>query len=688
MEDIINVSEAAEEKGVNWSPKILIVDDSEMNRFILSEILGEKYEILEATDGAEAISIMKSRSRELSLVLLDIVMPQVDGFEVLNVMHKNHWLEDMPVIMISSESAPAYVARAFDLGVSDFISRPFDSAIVKRRVQNTIMLYAKQKKLQDIVADQIMDKQKSNSLMIEILSHIVEFRNGESGMHTLHIRIITEILMNRLLEKTNRYNITAADVSMIGMAAALHDIGKIAIPEEVLNKPGRLTDEEYAIMKRHSMIGANMLNDLPFQNEPLVKSAYEICRWHHERYDGRGYPDGLKGEEIPISAQIVSIADVYDALTSERVYKKAFSHEKAMDMIVNGECGVFNPLLLECLAETADEIRQAMTGEAATGNSADDMRQIVREVMYHEKLSAPARTLYLLEYERRKYQFYTSLTEELLFEYNSVPAMLTLSEAASKHFGVDLVVMEPMKSGMLSSIFAEEDLEKLKELASQMKPEESLIQYECELKVAGESHWYRIICQSMWSVEEEPQLEGVIGKLIPMQTEQDNTINVQEISSRDSLTGFHNLPCVKKRMKERLQEAQGDSHAMVIMDMDRFRKANAQYGRLFGDHVLQYVAELLRKCITEKDIVGRLGGDIFILLLSYEGDVRERIEEVFQVVSSDYGGFQISVSMGVVTTEDGYNAYNDLYQRAKIALYAAKHAGHNQYAFYKKEMDD
>lgn len=687
MEENSNVSKAVKKGRVN-RPKILIVDDSEMNRFILSEILGEKYEILEAKNGTEAISIMKNRSRELSLILLDIIMPEVDGFEVLGVMNKNHWLEDMPVIMISSESAPAYVARAFDLGVSDFISRPFDSTIVKKRVQNTIILYAKQKKLQDIVADQIMEKQKSNNLMIEILSHIVEFRNGESGMHVLHIRIITEILMNHLLEKTDRYNVTASDINMIGMAAALHDIGKIAIPEEVLNKPGRLTDEEYAIMKRHSMIGANMLNDLPFQNEPLVKIAYEICRWHHERYDGGGYPDGLKGEEIPISAQIVSIADVYDALTSERVYKKAFSHEKAMDMIVNGECGTFNPLLLECLAETAEEIREAMQGEATIENTADEMRQIVQEVMHHEKLSAPARTLHLLEYERRKHQFYTSLTDEMLFEYTVAPAILTLSESASRHFGVDSVVMEPITSGLLPSFFESEDYKKLEELAKQMQPEDSLIQYECEMKVSGESRWYRLICQSMWTVDEEPQLEGIIGKVVPMQSEQDSKINVQELASTDGLTGFPNMPCIKRQIKECLNTMQEEAYAMVMIDMDRFRKANAKYGRLFGDHVLQYMAGLIKGCVTDKDIAGRIGGDVFILLLAYKDDIKERIEGIFNELNSEYSGFQISVSIGIATTEDGYTTYNDLYLRAQSAVYAAKHAGRNQYVFYNKEIDE
>ena len=307
--------------------RILIVDDSEMNRMILADMLEDQYEILEAADGAQGISILQQMSSQISLVLLDIVMPEMDGFEVLAVMNQKKWIEDVPVIMISAESMPSYVQRAYELGVTDYISRPFDSLVVQRRVINTIMLYAKQRKLIKMVTNQMFEKEKNASLMVTILSHIVEFRNGESGLHVLHIQTITELLLKSLLGKTDKYQLSHEDINMIVMASALHDIGKIAIPSEVLNKPGRFTPEEYEVMKTHSAVGASMLKDLPFhQEELLVKVAYQICRWHHERYDGHGYPDGLKGEEIPISAQVVSMADVYDALTSERVYKKAFSH--------------------------------------------------------------------------------------------------------------------------------------------------------------------------------------------------------------------------------------------------------------------------------------------------------------------------------------------------------------------------
>ncbi len=341
--------------------QILIVDDSEINREILKEILKEDYRILEAANGEECLEQLERSGTGISLVLLDIVMPEMDGFEVLAAMNQNHWIEDIPVIMISSEDSDSYIRRAYEMGVSDYISRPFDAKIVYQRVLNMIKLYAKQRRLIHLVTRQIYEKERNNRMMIGILSQIVEFRNGESGLHVIHINLITQLLLEQLVKKTGKYQLSWEDRLLIATASALHDIGKIGIDEKILNKPGKLTKEEFEIMKTHTLIGAQMLDNLDmYRNEKLLKLAHEICRWHHERYDGKGYPDGLKGDEIPISAQVVSLADVYDALVSERVYKKAFSHEKAMEMILAGECGTFNPLLLECLQDIQGRIQEEM----------------------------------------------------------------------------------------------------------------------------------------------------------------------------------------------------------------------------------------------------------------------------------------------------------------------------------------
>lgn len=342
-------------------PLVMIVDDSEMNRAVLREMLQEDYRILEVSSGTECMEKIAERGMEISLVLLDIIMPGQNGLEILAEMAHQNWTEDIPVIMISSADSKAIVCRAYELGAADYISRPFDARIVYRRVTNIIRLYAKQRRLGSLMAQQFYDREKNNRLMINILSQVVESRNGETDLHIRRIQLLTEILLQRVEQVTDAYPLDRTEISMIAAASALHDVGKVAIDGTILNKPGPLTPQEYETMKTHTTVGAAILSELKqYQDEPLVKTAYQICRWHHERYDGKGYPDGLKGDSIPFCAQVVSLADVYDALVSERVYKKAYSHEKAIDMIVNGECGAFHPLLLQCLLEMKDKIRMEL----------------------------------------------------------------------------------------------------------------------------------------------------------------------------------------------------------------------------------------------------------------------------------------------------------------------------------------
>ena len=343
---------AAQDEVLKEKPAILLVDDAMMNRMMLTSILGDDYRILEAENGKQCLELLREKAGQISLVLLDINMPVMDGFEVLRTMNTNHTIEDVPVIMISSDDSEEAIRKAYELGASDYVSRPFDAKIVYRRVVNTIKLYAKQRRLVQMVSDQLRAREKNTDVLVGVLSQIVEFRNGESGSHVRHIRVITETLLHRLMELTSRYDLTPEQQDNIPLASALHDIGKIGIDEAILNKPGRLTAEEFAVIKTHSMLGAEMLQKTEsFADQPLLQTAYEIARWHHERWDGKGYPDGLKGDDIPISAQLVSMADVYDALTSERCYKKAFPHETAVQMITNGACGAFNPLLIQCKEE-------------------------------------------------------------------------------------------------------------------------------------------------------------------------------------------------------------------------------------------------------------------------------------------------------------------------------------------------
>ena len=386
------------------SYRILIVDDSEMNRMILSEMLKGEFEILEAENGSVCLDMLSRYEMKISLILLDIVMPGMDGFGVLEYMNRNNLIKDIPVIMISGEDSGEVIKRAYEMGVSDYIKRPFDMEVVHRRVLNTIKLYAKQRRLVAMVMNQVFEKEKNSRMLISVLSEIVEFRNGESGTHVLNINTLTTMILEQLAKKTDKYHLSWSNRMLISTASSLHDIGKIGIDEKILNKPGRLTPEERKIMEKHTVIGADMLANLPmYEDEPLMKVAYQICRWHHERYDGKGYPDGLKGEEIPISAQVVALADVYDALTSERVYKKAYSHEEAVQMICNGECGTFNPLLLECLCEIQDHIKKEL-----------------QKAAYRSEMSDPERKNKKFEhYDNSQKKFFGAVTQAIEEEYGT-----------------------------------------------------------------------------------------------------------------------------------------------------------------------------------------------------------------------------------------------------------------------------
>lgn len=338
-------------------PLVLIADDTALNRELLAEILKDNYRTIEASDGIECLETLKEHSAEIAAVLLDIVMPNKTGLEVLKEVKDERLARNIPIIMISGATDPETIRASFDLGATDYISRPFDAYVVSKRVSNAVRLYAKQRALTQIVLQQYHERDRYNTMLVDILGQVVESHNGESNQHVRNIHVVTQHLLNRYAQKEGATGLPPSRRALIAMASALHDIGKIDIPGSILNKPGKLTDEEFEIMKTHTVLGGDMIRSLTqYEGEELTEVAYEICRWHHERYDGRGYPDGLKADEIPLSAQVVSLADVYDALTSERVYKAAFSHEKAMAMILDNQCGVFNPKLLECLKDVQYEI--------------------------------------------------------------------------------------------------------------------------------------------------------------------------------------------------------------------------------------------------------------------------------------------------------------------------------------------
>lgn len=491
--------------------KILIVDDSEINRAMLKEILGEGYEYLEAENGLRAIEILRRRT-DIALVLLDLIMPEMDGFDVLRVMQCYAWQEEIPVIVISAAEDNRSVERAYDMGVADYIRRPFERVMVLRRVKNALMLYAKQKRLTRLVTDQVYEKEHNGVLMISILSHVVEFRNSESGQHVLHIRTLTDLLLHQLVQKTDRYQLDESDISLISTASALHDIGKIMIPEEILNKPGRLTEEEYAAIKTHTTEGARILKGLAIgQDEPLVKVAHAICRWHHERWDGGGYPDRLKGDEIPIAAQVVALADVYDALTSERCYKQSYSHEKAVDMILHGECGSFNPLLMECLKESSELLRTELQRSEYDRGFRHETRRLSEEILHREALPREDRAQRLLDLERERTAFYAEQRGGIQFDYDILSGSVTVVNRYEDP--VNRTQKLDFDKGMGLTFLSGKDRRKLLDAIADATPEEPDAAFSVLIAVDQEYRLHRLVMHTMWSRAGVRHCVSVVGQI-------------------------------------------------------------------------------------------------------------------------------------------------------------------------------
>ena len=496
--------------------KLLIADDSELNRAILVSVLEKNFDILEAADGKEAIATLAAHEGNIAALLLDVVMPEADGFEVLEEMNRRGWIDEIPTIMISVETGGSYIDRAFQLGAADYVSRPFVPNIIRRRVINAILLHTKTRKLTGLIADHFYRRERNTDILASILGYAVEFRSGERGTHMTNVSRITGLLLHRLLERTDRCPIGPEDIETVCIASSLHDIGKLLIPEGILTKPTALTPGEFDIVKQHTRLGAKIISDLPiYQNETIIKYALEICRWHHERWNGEGYPDGLKGEDIPIAAQVVSLADAYDALTSKRCYKEALSHEKSLEMIRGGECGSFNPLLLECLNDIADTLKHSAGTEAAVKPPAyrwakeliwkpDDSRQ---------ELSS-ARMTKQVEQELSKRRFFSDLTEEFWFEFTRHPDAVALSAGAARRTGLPRVIVGPLSCTQLCSVVSADTIQAMRDRLLCAASDETYLEFETELTLDGHPSLCQIAIQITWASDEPGRFSSLFGRVL------------------------------------------------------------------------------------------------------------------------------------------------------------------------------
>ena len=479
---------------------ILIADGSANNRKLITDILGEAYAYTDADNGAGLIDYLSSGNKA-DIILLDIHLPVLGGLEVLRSLKEQRWLEEIPAVIMIDEVDYDCLHKAYTLGAADYILRPFSAAALRFRTENTLMLYNKQRQLVRLVEEQVRDREEINSAMIGIFSHTMEYRNNESGKHTFNIRTISDILLHKLATLTDRYDLTEKKISVIASLSSLHDIGKILIPKKILNKPGPLTEEEWEIMKSHTLQGENIIRTTHISHASnALLTAREICRWHHERWDGKGYPDGLCGDAIPISAQVVSLADVYDALTSDRCYKKAFSHEKAMEMILGGECGVFNPLLLQCLEEVSDKLQEINLQTPEAIDYSAEAQKLTVEALSGRKLPSDNRAECLFTYEKLKKEFLKSVLGGIQFEYDCMSQKITFYNTYEPHSKPQEFFLHSAKENEIR-VLSQTDWQLLFDKMQETTPENPDICLTVLIEVNGEYRWHKLNARSIWSSE-------------------------------------------------------------------------------------------------------------------------------------------------------------------------------------------
>nr|WP_294511535.1 diguanylate cyclase [uncultured Bilophila sp.] len=672
--------------------KILVVDDVELNRAILAELFHDAYEVLEAENGLQALELLEEHHEDVLVVLLDVIMPVMDGFEMLRNMALRQWRERIPVVLITSENSDDALLRGYELGVSDIINKPFNPNIVKRRVANTVELYLHKRDLEALVLKQVetLDRQaqklnRINEFIIDTLSTVVEFRSCESGKHIRRVREVTRLLLESLSARFPEYALAPGVIEKIASAASMHDIGKIAIPDAVLNKPGKLTPEEFEIMKTHSLKGCAFLQSInEGQEEEYYRYCYDICRSHHERWDGSGYPDGLAGNSIPIWAQVVSLADVYDALTSERVYKSAYTHAQAVSMIVNGECGVFNPKLMTSFLSIASQLEHGATEPPArTGRIPGPVEPAV------PKDALSARTLWLLELEREKYRVLSELSGDIIFNYDAKSDTLESSEKSYEAFGRDISIPRARRAILRSDLIHRDDRRTVLASLAAITPKRPRCRMELRIKTAsGAYEWFEVYVNGLWDAESGIGRLGYLGKLTNINERKAEANRWREQANTDPLTGLANRKRIEESVAEALSSGE-EGAAFLFIDVDDFKIVNDTLGHMFGDEVLRYIAGEIRRRVRATDIVGRVGGDEFIVFLrnirSVE-TVSRKAGEICAAFKSRYGEALphggVSCSVGIALYPKDGSRYGELMDRADQALYAAKEEGKNRFAFY------
>lgn len=678
--------------------QILIVDSFEINRAILEEIFSGEFSILEAVSGAQGAALLRQENR-IALVFLSPDLLSNDSMLVLDEMKQSGILSRVPlVLMLGNANAPS-VEKFLQAGAWELIQKPFNPGIIRRRISHLLELgrleetsEAEEENWRQTLVEQLEAACQSDYIVFDLLGDVLEFGTEDAGGHNRRIRLMTRLLMRRVAE-CGGVSLDENEIRTVSMAAVMHDIGKIMVPRELLEKPGRLTKEEYEQVQRHVLYGEQLLREMGFlQSVKEHQFYFDICRWHHERYDGSGYPDGLKGAEIPIWAQVVGLADCYDTLVNKRVYKPAYDHKRAVEMIARGERGSFSPFLLDILRQSEDELYRIVQENGLLLDREEDVGQkVTQEETLGFHISERVRRLF--QDELLHYQEISDLSQDITFEWKKSDRTLRFSQEFSRIFGMETIFPESLIAVRIRSLIEKKDGERLSHLLHSLSPDvpNGRIQIRM-IRPSGQACWYEALFHSIWR-ESEGGYDCIrcIGKLSCIDERKRQISRLKDEATKDFLTGLWSRGKMEHSVWELVKK--GEAFAFFYMDVDHFKQVNDQRGHPFGDQFLKMFAEILKKNLRTDDIIARVGGDEFVAVLR---GVREeavalqkarQLSEQFRTIP-DIDGVpgRFSGSIGIALFPEDGQTLVEIADRADRALYSCKNDPDRRFARYTDGM--
>ena len=670
---------------------ILAADNGLIEHSLLSQQEKTGYDVIFVNTGFEVMSFLSAYSSEVSLFLCAEQLPDMSCIELINRIKQSvHSLGNILTILFSRRVNGELVNQALSAGCTQILSVPIKleefQSIIMRILQQSDCMH----NFRGMIKDSFYRNERRTRLFAAVLSEAVEFRKWQGDdLYPFNSGSCIKVLLKRLRSKTNQYNpIDDARIEHIAISSMMQNIGYVMIPQEILSEPGELTDEEYEIIKKHPENGAKILEEAKGSlNDSMLDTAIEIARYHHERWDGTGYPRGLKGDEIPISAQVSGIANVYATLVENRPYRSAYSHDDAIRMIISGECGAFSPVLMECLKEGSEEIRklppvreyERALRESADRNFPDNPNDTaIDDIDVHR-----------VDMTEKKQNFYASLSHDCIFEYQDQRKCLNFSSHTMNKFGLPAIITDIREHKKLNSIISIEMMKAILTDVRALEQESDRLRKDLVLKINGRNEWNRIIAGPIYSEDASHTFIGIAGVIINVDNEHMHISQLEQEAAFDPLTKLRNRRNAEMIIRHQLEVSSESEFCFCILDFDNFKSINDNMGHTAGDIYLMEVGMLLKHYVRRNDIVGRLGGDEFVWFFSYEKNPDEIIHRVFgkmngSVVIDD--GPLLSISLGAVTTKQVGRDIDRMYEAADYAMYEAKRTGKGIYQFYHPEI--